>query len=115
MKLTSQNIIKILPLNQQLKQELLTGWDKLDLDQKFNLEQLIWDTYYALYQLRLQENLQLGMLRAKENKETLDQNFYKRIQVQTEKDLENEQLGDLTETELNDVRNKIQSILTAKN
>ena len=81
------------------------------MERKFALEQYLWNTYYALYQLRLQENLQKGMLQAKENKESLDETFYKRIQAQTEKDMETETMETANDSEISAVRQKIQNLL----
>lgn len=111
MKLTTQNIIKALPIEPALKQQVLEGWESMETSRKFALEQFIWDTYYALYQLRLQENLQQGMLRARENKETLDSSFYQRIQEQTEKDMEKEESVTQTQGELTQVREKLEALL----
>jgi len=75
------------------------------------LEQIIWDTYYALYQLRLQENMQKAMLLAKEDKESLDKDFYKRVQEQTEKEIEQEEVQLNEDKDLTSIRQKIQSLL----
>lgn len=111
MQLTTLNIIKMLPLEASLKQQLLDGWDKMNPDRKFAVEQFIWNTYFSLYNLRLQENMQKGMLRAQENKEQLDAGFFQRMREQTEKELSEEQQVTVTDTELNDVRSKLQQLM----
>lgn len=87
MNITTKEIIKILPFDKKFKFELLEAFDTLSPDQKFNIEQILWDSYFALYKLKLDENLQLAFLRAKENKEALDKDFFNRVEQQTEEEI----------------------------
>lgn len=93
MKLTTKDIIKILPFNDALKTRLLKGFDTLNPDQKFMVEDVVWNTYLTIYKLRLQENVQAGLLRARNNKEKLDESFYDRMEEQTEKEMDSEGLA----------------------
>ncbi len=56
--LTTQKIITILPIDAQLKQELLDGFDSFEPSIKFKLERILWDAYYQQYEMKLQENIQ---------------------------------------------------------
>jgi hypothetical protein len=112
MELTREKIIQILFTDSELKTKLLKEWDSFNPDLKFELEQLLWDGYYAIYQIRLQENLQLMLKQAKEKKIPLDRNFYNQVQEQTEKDLETETANITDSNELSLVRQKIENLLT---
>ncbi|NMB84311.1 hypothetical protein GYA28_03400 [Candidatus Roizmanbacteria bacterium] len=109
--MTTKDIIKNLPLEDKTKNTLLEKFDTFTPDQKFDLEQVMWDAYEAIYNLKLQENLDLALLEAKENKESLDPEFYARVKVQTEKEMAKYLLGSTTEAELKNIRQKIQSLI----
>lgn len=111
MKLTTLQIIKYLPFEKTLKDELVNSWSTMDPDKKFNLEQLVWDAYDALYDLKLQENIQLALLRAQENNETLDKDFYKRVEEQTDKEMETETFETTSSVELDQVRSKLELLM----
>lgn len=114
MKITTQDIVKILPFEPAFKKSLTDFFEKADADRKFNLEQVLWDTYYTYYQIRLDENIELAMERAKANQEKLDGEFYKRVREETQKQLETESLGEVTTSDLDSVRAKLQSFLQQK-
>ncbi len=109
--MTTLNIIRMLPLDRKFQAKLLEGFDKLDPDQKFALEEIVWDTYQAIYKLKLQENIGLALLRAKSNQEKLDEDFYKRAKQQTEKDMETDFSQSAAKTNISDVSTKLESII----
>jgi len=111
MELTRERIIKMLPLGKELKDKLLNQWESLDKDTQFTVERLLWDTYYAIYQLRLQENIRLQMLDADKQKIPLGANFHDQIEIQTEKELEAEGEIESTSSEIDLVRTKLQNLL----
>ena len=76
--MTTKDIVKILSFDEDFKTTLLNQLDSLSPDQKFTIEQLLWKTYASAYRLRLDQNLELALLRAGDNREPLDRDFYKR-------------------------------------
>ncbi len=108
---TTQDIIKIVPLNKDFKDELLSKFDTLTPDQKYGIERLIWNYYDALYEAKVQENMQLAFDRAKKNEEKLDDTFYERIRKLTEQELTEEYSKTETTVELLDTREALQKIL----
>lgn len=110
-KITTKDIIKILPFDEQFKQELLSGFDNLDPDKKFNLEQKLWDTYDAFYELQLKKNMQLALMRARENQEKLDKDFYKRIREQTDKEMQSETVQSVEQVDLSTARKAMELIV----
>ena len=109
--MTTLNIIRMLPLDRKIQVKLLEGFDKLDSDKKFALEEIVWGTYEAIYKLKLQENIGLALLRAKSNQEKLDEDFYKRAKQQTEKDMETDFSQSAAKTNISDVSTKLESII----
>lgn len=114
MKMATKDIIKVLPFDPEFKSKLLSDFDTLDPDQKFTIEQIVWDAYYALYQLKLEENLQLALARAGKNKESLDDTLYKRVREQTEQEMQEEYVKGTTQADLSATRDTIQSMIKSK-
>ena len=107
---TTQDIIKILPFEKKFRTELLRDFDKLNPDQKFAIERLVWNFYDAIYQSRLDENMQQAFLRAENNQEKLDKDFYKRIREQTERELQQEFSQTGTNVDLSTAREALKEV-----
>lgn len=110
MKVTTLDIIKMLPFRDGFKLLMLEKFETLGPDQKFELEQVLWDTYEALYKLKLEENLQQAFSRAKINKEKLDSDFYARAKQQTEKEMETDFLKSTVGFDISHIRTKLELI-----
>ena len=110
MQLTTKTIIKSLPFEQSFKHEILEQFDTLDVNTQNEIARIAWDTFYALYELRLEENTQLAFLKAQKNQEKLDENFYKQVKEKTQKELENELAGTTQETDLTAARKAMELI-----
>ncbi|MBI4079168.1 MAG: hypothetical protein HY429_02630 [Candidatus Levybacteria bacterium] len=111
MQLTTKTIIKVLPLSDELKKTLLDNYDTLLPNQKFLVEDVAWNTYYALYKLRLQENMELALMRAQKNQEKLDDTFYQRVEQQTEKEMQSESLEKTETVDLSAARKAMEVIV----
>lgn len=111
MKLTTKDILKILPFEENFKKNLLDNFDSLDQDQKFNIERLIWDTYDALFELKLEENLQIALLAAKNNQEKLNDELYARVEELTEREMQGNEFKLSTEVDLEQARQKLLTLI----
>lgn len=111
MQITTKDIIKILPFEDQLKTSLLDNFDNLNPDQKLAIEQLLWQTYESLFKLKLEENTQMALLRAKEGREKLDKEFYKRVREQTEKEMQSETIQTTQDVDLSEARKAMEVII----
>lgn len=109
--MTTKDIIKILPFEEQFKNDLLGRFDGLSPDQKFTLEQILWETYAVYYDLKLEENIQLALQRAKDNQEPLNNDFYKKVREQTDKALQEETSQQASEKDLEAARVAMQKIV----
>lgn len=110
-ELTIPIILKILPFDAEVRAELLEKMETMDPDRRFYFERLLWEAYDALYELKLQENTQKAFLRAKQNREKLDKDFYARIEEQTEKEMMDETLESSEKADLEDVRKAMEVIV----
>lgn len=111
MQTTTKTIVKMLPFSQEVKTTILEHFDALTPDQKFIIEDIVWNTYYALYKLKLEENLQLALLRAKNGQEKLDGDFYNRVEEQTEKEMQQEQVEIVENVDLSAARTAMEKII----
>lgn len=113
MKVTTVGIIKMLPFEKQFQLKLLDDYEnnRLSPDQKFALEQIVWDTYEVFYKLKLQENLQEALLKVKTHQEKLDKELYKRAKQLTERQMENDFSLYTTNTNISKVRAKLESLI----
>lgn len=108
---TTQDLIKILPFQAEFKEELLKDYDTLTDDQRYSIERVIWDLYDAIYEVRLQKNMDLAMERAKKGEEALDEGFYERVSKQTDQELSVEFSSTETTVDLSEAREELKKIL----
>lgn len=111
MNITTKDIIKILPLEATLKASLLAEYDTLDPDRKLAIADTLWETYDTLFNLKLEENIKLALLQAKDTKETLGKDFYQRIREQTEKEMQQEQAVSVETVDLSAARSAMEKII----
>lgn len=113
--MTTKDIIKILPFEKEFKQDLLLKYDGYTLDQRFQIERVIWGFYYALYQAHLDKNMQLAFERAKRDEEPLDGEFYARVHKQTDEELQKEYTKAETEVDISSAREELEKIIKQTN
>lgn len=115
MQITTFDIIKYLPFEEGFKKQLLENFDSLSLDQQLDIADCVWDVYDALCQMKIDENIELGLERAKNGEEKLDHDFYKRIKAQTEKELELDFVQQVGNVDLSETREALEKILKQTN
>jgi len=111
MKVTTQDIIKMLPFEAEFKHKMLSEWDSYSDDQRFNLEGIIWDTYADLYQNRLETNTELAIRDLSKGEEKLDEEFGKRVREKTDKEFDEMFKQNVPEVTLVETRDKLQEIM----
>lgn len=115
MKITTLDIIKLLPFQKEFKQSLLEGFDTLDPDRKYAIEGLLWDAYDAYVELRVENNFEKALEPTSSNKDELDSDFYKKIREQTKKEIELELHIETANVDLAAVRAKIEAVINEGN
>lgn len=111
---TTQDLIKVLPFDKEFKKELLESYENLNSDKKFNIQVMLWDTYDALFELKLEENLTIAFEEAKNNQERLDSDFYKRVRDLTMREMEQVSAEEIKAMDLDVARDKLEEIISAK-
>lgn len=114
MKITTEGIIKVLPFEEEYRTQLLQSLTTLDLDKKANVEQVLWDTYFAFYKMKFDENMKLELVNMSQNNLPVNDEFYARVTQKTEQDMLNEFVDTSVSVDLTDARTKIDQILQAK-
>ncbi len=111
MKMTTKDIIQVLPFGKEFQKELLEGFDTLTPDQKFNIEQIVWDAYGAIYRIRLDKNTREALMLAEDGKEALDKKFYDRVREKTDKEMQTKMVQAETTVDLSEAREALQDII----
>lgn len=111
MKVTTLDIIKFLPLSKDFQTKLLDQFDKMNPDQKFALEEIIWDAYEAIYKLKLQENIKLALLNTKDSNIKMDENFYINIKAETTKQIESGLYKNTADVDISQIRKKLEELI----
>ncbi|MFA6016821.1 MAG: hypothetical protein WC744_01910 [Patescibacteria group bacterium] len=111
MKITTLDIIKFLPLEKKFQSNLIAKFDSLTPDQKFDIEQMVWNAYEAVYKLKLEENTKIAFMNVEDGQEKLDENFYARIKDQTVKEIESDFFKDTAQNDIDDIRAKLEKIM----
>lgn len=111
MKITTLEIIKFLPFEKVFQTNLIEKFDKLNPDQKFALEQVVWDAYEAIYKLRLEENIKLALLNAKDSTVKMDENFFNNIKAETVSQMETEFSKDSAKSDIAQIRTRLEEIM----
>ena len=111
MNLSTKEIIKILPLDENLKQELLEKYDTLDPRQKYKIDMVMWKGYYTLFKLKLDENLQKALKKVESGEES-GESMYGRINQQTEQEMLSLTQKDVASFDLDATREKLQSVIS---
>lgn len=114
MKLTTLDIIKMLPFEEDFKKDLVENFDKLTADQKFNIERIVWGGYDALYELKLQENLAIAFDEAGQNREKINSTLYERVRELTDNEMAHVGAEDIKSADLSEARDKLQEIVSSK-
>jgi len=111
MKLNTKTIIQSLPLDDKLKQDILSKWDTMDRDLRYEIENLVWEAYYEFENLKVDENIQNNLQKAKQGEVPLNADFYETAIKGTEetKTVELHQSAD--SVELAAVRGKLEQLM----
>ncbi len=108
MTVTTELIIKMLPLDMELKKQLLDGWNGLSADQKYGITQTLWSAYVALYELTLDKNMEAAFL---DENEKMDAQLYDRIKTKTEQEIQQLGMAETTSVDLSETREELQELL----
>ena len=111
MKLTTKDIIAILPFDKDFKVSLFNDFDSLDQNQGYLVAQILWKAYYSYYTLLLQENIALAMHSPEKIGITVDNTFYDQIEARTKEEMRNFTLDGKISINLEEAKEKLEKII----
>lgn len=111
MTLTTKDIIKLLPLDKDFQEKLLNEFDGLNADQKFQVERVLWNAYDALYEARIEGNLDKQMAEVLKGQRNLNNDFYKEASQKADQQVELAQHEIAKNVDLTAVREKLESLI----
>ncbi len=112
---TTKDIVKILPLDEEFKKDLIDSYDNLSEDSKFNIGRMLWAAYKIIFGIKLEKNMAIAFEEAMENREKLDKNFYNRIRDLTMSEMDHVTAEEIQAMDLDITRDKLAEIIKADN
>ncbi len=109
--MTIKDIIKILPIDEKRRLQILNSYDYMDIEERVMIDRLAWDAYYALYTERLNQNLAEQKEKVDEGKEEVGTDFYQRALKKTDQEMGGEMSEALGESDLAEARQAVQRIV----
>ena len=110
----TKDIIKILPLDEALKSELLAKFDSLAPGVKEEMTDVLWDAYDAFYDLKLNKNIHEGLIDGANGQGELDQAFYNRMVEKTEKEMQDSSVQSAEKVDLSQTRAALETLLNGE-
>jgi hypothetical protein len=77
-EVTTKHLLKILPLEEEVRKEALANFDRLSEDQKFRIRMLCWQVFYQLVDEKARFEFYRTLLQVKEGKGGLQKNLYQK-------------------------------------
>ena len=111
MKITTQQIVNMLPFEAKDRLDILEMLEGNDPDKKFNIEQMLWDAYYAMLELKEEENFQKSMAKALKNEENLNKDLFPKIEKESEEELQKEVVEQSEKADLSEARAAMEKII----
>lgn len=111
MKITTEEIIKMLPFDGTFKTKLLNELETYDLDRKSKTIELIWEAYDMMYEYVLQKNLGEQIELAKKGEFDLDKEFYKKAVKKTEDEIGKMFHQGSDQADLSAIRDKLKGLV----
>jgi uncharacterized membrane protein YheB (UPF0754 family) len=110
--MTTEDIIKSLPMDETLKQQILNLYPFMESAQKHDVDRLAWNTYHTFYQQLLDENLQVQFDDAMHDKDQFGEDFYARALKKTDQQMNKDLSEALAQYDLTAARKAMEQIVT---
>lgn len=110
-QITVSQLLKLLPMEDKLRQEILSELPKYNDDQKLSLSRLCWMMYYELIEAETQYEFKKMLVDAKDGRRKLSSDMYQQIENQVvmrfKRNLREEQEAEMVD----EVREKLKAIV----
>jgi hypothetical protein len=109
--MTTKDVIKMLPIDEKLKIQVLNTYDYMEPGQKLMISRLAWKTYFFRYEGAIEKNTELQWEKVKEGKGKLGKEFYEDVLKETNHELTLKADHSLQSTDLAAARQAMQQIV----
>jgi len=109
--MSTQDIIKILPIEETLKVDILSRYDTMDKYEKLSIDEMAWNAYYSLYDEKLKENLGVQYENVKKGEEPFGDDYYARALKKTKEAMKVESQDSVTSVDLTAARKAMEVIV----
>ncbi|MCL4338379.1 hypothetical protein M1271_01685 [Patescibacteria group bacterium] len=82
MVVTTQQLLKFLPIDEKVRQDTLAKIGSYTPDQKLMLEKILWSAYYDYLKANIQYEFERALLDVQEGKRSMDKSLYRKIEDQ---------------------------------
>lgn len=109
--MTAIDIIKSLPLDDEVKTKILSMYNSFTPAQKVSVEHIAWKTYFALYDERLNENLGMQYEKVKAGDGNLGTELYRKALKKTDEEMTGDFQESISEHDLTAARKAMEVIV----
>ena|ERR1035437_3121545 len=110
-ELTTKTIINYLPLPSATKIDLLEKYDSLPREEQLTIADHVWQLFFDLYELNIQDNFDKGVAEADAKGEKLDQTFYGKVLKRTEEEVVAQLSSSSESVDLSEARASMEKII----
>lgn len=110
-QINTKTIINLLPFEPSAKLDLLEKYDSLPREEQLRISDLVWETFYDLYEIKIKDNFDKAIQEAEKNGEKPDQSFYGKVLERTDKEISDLLSSAADSTDLSVARKSMEKIL----
>jgi hypothetical protein len=109
--MTIKDVIKFLPLDGELKLQILRTYDYMDPAQKLAISRVAWNTYYQLKQTQVDLEIGKQLGKVKQGQAHLGPDFYEEVLKNTDQEINKELSNSSGAVDLATARQAMQQIM----
>lgn len=109
--MTTKDAIKLLPIADKLKMQVLNMYDYMEPAEKLTIERLAWKTYFMMHDERMQANIARELDDVLEGKAELGQGFYEDVVKKTSHETAKDFADTSTNMDLSAARHAMEQII----
>lgn len=113
--MTVKDVIKFLPLDEELKLQILRTYDYMDPAQKLAISRVAWNTYYQLKQTQVDLEIGKQLDKVKQGQAQLGPDFYEEVLKNTDQEINKELSNSYGAVDLATARQAMQQIVKEMN
>ncbi len=110
-QINTKTIINFLPFEPSAKLDLLEKYDSLPREEQLRISDLVWDTFYSFYEIKIKDNFDKAIQEAEKNGTKTDQTFYGKVLERTDKEISDILSSAADSTDLSAARKSMEQIV----